>query len=65
MYQRYINQLLINWSQKRIEGRLFCSAAPHYLRYFYEQRNDIHVIAAGSLLETLIDKRISFPQEFH
>ncbi len=31
------------------------------LRYFYEERNDIHVIAAGSLLETLIDSHISFP----
>lgn len=31
------------------------------LRYFYELANDIHVIAAGSLLETLIDKNISFP----
>jgi hypothetical protein len=31
------------------------------LRYFYEERNDIHVIAAGSLLETLIDQHITFP----
>ncbi|OQY04019.1 MAG: AAA family ATPase [Bacteroidetes bacterium 4572_117] len=31
------------------------------LRYFYELANDIYVIAAGSLLETLIDKNISFP----
>lgn len=31
------------------------------LRYFYEQRNAIHVIAAGSLLETLIDRQVSFP----
>ena len=31
------------------------------LRYFYEVRNDIHVIAAGSLLETLVDRHISFP----
>ena len=31
------------------------------LRYFYEQRPDIHVIAAGSLLESLINIRISFP----
>ncbi len=32
------------------------------LRYFYEERNDIHVIAAGSLLETVMDmRRISFP----
>lgn len=31
------------------------------LRYFYEQRNDIHVIAAGSLLENLVDVKMSFP----
>jgi len=38
-----------------------CPSAANYLRYFYEKRNDIHVIAAGSLLETLIDKHVSFP----
>ena len=31
------------------------------LRYFYERRPEIHVIAAGSLLESLIDRQISFP----
>ena len=31
------------------------------LRYFYEKRPDLFIIAAGSLLETLIDKTISFP----
>ena len=31
------------------------------LRYFYEDPKDLYVIAAGSLLETLIDKTISFP----
>ncbi|MDR1896328.1 MAG: AAA family ATPase [Prevotellaceae bacterium] len=32
------------------------------LRYFYEEANHIHLIAAGSLLETVIDMRkISFP----
>lgn len=32
------------------------------MRYFYEKANDIHVIVAGSLLETIIDvRRISFP----
>lgn len=31
------------------------------LRYFYEEVKDIYVIAAGSLLESLIDKNISFP----
>lgn len=32
------------------------------LRYFYEEAGHLHVIAAGSLLESLLDKqRISFP----
>jgi len=31
------------------------------LRYFYEITPNIHVIAAGSLLETVIDTHISFP----
>lgn len=31
------------------------------LRYFYEEAPEIHVIAAGSLLESLIDRHISFP----
>lgn len=34
------------------------------LRYFYEEAGYIHVVAAGSLLESLLDKqRISFPVE--
>ena len=32
-----------------------------YLRYFYETKKDIAVIAAGSLLESLIDKDIAYP----
>jgi predicted AAA+ superfamily ATPase len=31
------------------------------LRYFYEKIPEIHVIAAGSLLESMIGKHISFP----
>lgn len=31
------------------------------LRYFYEQTPDLYVIAAGSLLENMIDRKISFP----
>lgn len=39
-----------------------CSpSAVAMLRYFYEEYPDIHVIAAGSLLETAIDIHISFP----
>lgn len=36
-------------------------AAVAMLRYFCEQANWLHVIAAGSLLESLIGNRISFP----
>lgn len=38
--------------------------SPHtvsLLRYFYEELPNIHVIAAGSLLETMLDKHISMP----
>lgn len=31
------------------------------LRYFYEELPDIYVIAAGSLLETMLDRHISLP----
>lgn len=31
------------------------------LRYFYEEANDLFVIAAGSLLESIMGKNISFP----
>lgn len=31
------------------------------LRFFYEQLPEIYVVAAGSLLESLIDRHISFP----
>ena len=36
-------------------------AALNILRYFYEQAKEIHVIAAGSLLETIFNKDVSFP----
>ena len=40
----------------------FSKRAVAVLRYFYEEANDIHVIVAGSLLETVIDvRKISFP----
>lgn len=54
---------------KRDKGRtlLFVDEiqnSPHtvsLLRYFYEELPDIHVIAAGSLLETMLDSHISLP----
>jgi hypothetical protein len=36
-------------------------AAVAWLRYFYEQAPHLYVISAGSLLESLIDRHISFP----
>ena len=35
--------------------------AVQLLRYFYEESPEIHVIVAGSLLETMINRHISFP----
>ena len=37
------------------------SEAVSMLRYFYEDAKDLYVVAAGSLLESLIDSHISFP----
>ncbi len=46
-----------------------CPAAITKLRYFYEEKPDLHVIAAGSLLEFVLEtQEISFPVgrvEFH
>jgi uncharacterized protein len=41
-----------------------CPPAMAMLRYFFEQFPEIHVIAAGSLLESLIDIPTSFPVEY-
>ncbi|NOX35081.1 MAG: ATP-binding protein [Deltaproteobacteria bacterium] len=38
-----------------------CPPAVSYLRFFYEVFPDLYIVAAGSLLETLIDTHISFP----
>lgn len=56
-------------NQIRVKGRtlLFIDEiqnspkAVAMLRYFYEELPDLHVVAAGSLLESLIDNQISFP----
>ncbi len=59
--------LLNNQPRKDVPTLLFIdeiqnsSKAVAQLRYFYEEAPHIHVIAAGSLLESLIDKHITFP----
>ena len=35
------------------------SAAVQWLRYFYEEKKELYIIAAGSLLESLIDNQSS------
>lgn len=37
------------------------SKAIALLRYFYEEAKDLYVITAGSLLESILDRNISFP----
>lgn len=39
----------------------YSEVAVQLLRYFYEDAPELHVIAAGSMLETLINKKIHFP----
>jgi len=61
--------LFLYCNVQRNEGRtlLFIDEiqnSPHtvsLLRYFYEETPEIHVIAAGSLLETMLNKHISLP----
>lgn len=76
LFERYetINELIVAihlYNEKKIEKRptlLFIDEiqnspkAVAMLRYFYEEANHIHVIAAGSLLESLLNtQHISFP----
>lgn len=59
--------VVLNVSRKQGSTLLFLdeiqnsSIAVSQLRYFYEQLPAIHVIAAGSLLESMLDVHISFP----
>jgi predicted AAA+ superfamily ATPase len=67
--KRLLPLLFLYCNVKRHEGRtlLFIDEiqnSPHtvsLLRYFYEEAPEIHVIAAGSLLETMLDRHISLP----
>ena len=64
-----LTALFIFAQKKRTGGRTLIlideiqnsAKAVALLRYFYEEAKDLYVITAGSLLESIIDKRISFP----
>lgn len=64
-----LDDIYLYCKQKKGQGKVLLfideiqnsSKAVSMLRYFYEDIPHIYVIAAGSLLESLIDKTISFP----
>jgi hypothetical protein len=64
-----IQAIFFHKDQVKREGKILifideiqsCPSAVSYLRFFYEAFPDLYVVAAGSLLETLIDTPISFP----
>ena len=51
-----INETLLFIDEIHVEPQ-----AVTMLRYFYEEYPELHVIAAGSMLETLFDRGINFP----
>ena len=67
--QRIIERLGLLKGEKILPGETLivfdeiqeCSAALNSLKYFREQANEYHVIAAGSLLGTLLAKPKSYP----
>jgi len=68
--EELVSQIFLFCNQPREQGKSvllfideiqYSPAAVARLRYFYEDVPDIFVIAAGSLLETLISTQISFP----
>lgn len=68
-FQDLLMTLFLYANKKRNKGKTLIfideiqnsSKAVKNLRFFYEEAGDLYVVAAGSLLETLIDKKISFP----
>lgn len=68
--QDLFQAILLHKRLPRVEGRILlfldeiqgCPAAIATLRYFYESMPELHVIAAGSLLEAVLaTRRIGFP----
>jgi len=68
--EELVSQIFLFCNKPREQGKSvllfideiqYSPAAVARLRYFYEDVPDIYVIAAGSLLETLISTEISFP----
>jgi len=68
-FNELLNRLFFNAGRRRNAGKTLVfideiqnsPKAISLLRYFYEEAIDLYVIAAGSLLENILDKNISFP----
>lgn len=69
-FNRIIDSIFLNKDQPHVKSAnvlLFLDEiqnsprAVSLLRYFYEMAGELYVIAAGSLLESAIDRHISFP----
>ncbi|MBM3708510.1 MAG: ATP-binding protein [Actinobacteria bacterium] len=67
--EELIQAIFFEKNKKQIKGKTLifideiqnCPDAVSMLRYFYESASDFFVIAAGSLLESLIGRKINFP----
>jgi predicted AAA+ superfamily ATPase len=68
-FQDLLMALFLYAKKERYSGRTLifideiqnCPKAVALLRYFKEEAGDLFVIAAGSLLETIMDRKISYP----
>ena len=68
-FDELINRLFFRAGEERKSGKTLIfideiqnsPKAIALLRYFYEEAGDLYVIAAGSLLENILDNNITFP----
>ena len=68
-FKDLLTTLFIYSGKKRTGGKTLIfideiqnsSKAIALLRYFYEEAKDLYVVAAGSLLESIPDRKVSFP----
>ncbi len=68
-FEELVNRIFFHTGKTRYFGKTLVfideiqnsPKAVALLRYFYEEASDLFVIAAGSLLENILDENISFP----
>lgn len=68
-FNELLGRLFLHAGKSRNSGRIlifideiqYSPKAVSLLRYFYEEARDLYVIAAGSMLENILNRGISFP----